>query len=84
MEKVGPLIQYVWSIIRRKLWTQTCTQGEHHLEIKEEISNASLNQSLPDGSDGEESALKVGDLALTPGSGRSSGEGMATHSSILA
>ena len=36
------------------------------------------------GSNYEESACNAGDLGLIPGSGRSSGERMATHSSILA
>ena len=36
------------------------------------------------GSDGKESACNAGDLGLSPGLGRSPGEGMATHSSILA
>ena len=35
-------------------------------------------------SHGKESSHTVGDLGLVPGSGRSTGEGMATHSSILA
>ena len=35
-------------------------------------------------SDGKESACNAGDPGLIPGSERSSGEGMATHSSILA
>jgi len=35
-------------------------------------------------SDGEESAYSAGDSGLIPGLGRSSGEKMATHSSILA
>ena len=39
---------------------------------------------FPDGSDGKESACNAGDLSLIPGLGRSPGEGMATHSSILA
>ena len=33
---------------------------------------------------GKESACNAADLSLIPGSGRSSGEGMANHSSILA
>ena len=37
-----------------------------------------------DGSDGKESACNVGDLGSILGSGKSAGEGMATHSSILA
>ena len=39
---------------------------------------------FPGGSDGKESARNVGDLGSIPGSGRSPGEGCATHSSILA
>ena len=33
---------------------------------------------------GKESTCNAGDQGLIPGSGRSSGEGMATHNSILA
>ena len=36
------------------------------------------------GSDVKESACNAGDPGSIPGSGRSPGEGMATHSSILA
>ena len=40
---------------------------------------------FPDGSDGKESACNAGDPSSIPGLGRSpGGEGMATHSSILA
>ena len=39
---------------------------------------------FPGGSDGKESACNAGDLGLIPESGRSPGEGMATHSNILA
>ena len=42
------------------------------------------NLDFPGGSDGKESARNVGDLGLIPGLGRSPGEEMATHSSILA
>ena len=35
-------------------------------------------------SDGKESACNAGDLGSVPGLGRSPGEGMATHSSVLA
>ena len=41
-------------------------------------------KGFPGGSDGKESACSAGDLGLIPGLGRSPGEGMATHSSILA
>ena len=40
--------------------------------------------NFPGGSDGKESACNAGDRGSIPGSGRSPGEGMATHSSILA
>ena len=39
---------------------------------------------FPGSSDNKESTCNAGDLGLIPGSGRSPGEGMATHSSILA
>ena len=39
---------------------------------------------FPSGSDGKESPCKAKDLGSIPGSGRSPGEGMATHSSIRA
>ena len=38
---------------------------------------------FPGGSDGKESACNAGELGLISGLGRSPGEGMATHSSIL-
>ena len=38
---------------------------------------------FPHSSVGKESACNAGDLGLIPGSERSPGEGMATHSSIL-
>ena len=44
----------------------------------------SLLGGLPDGSDGKESACNAGGPDSIPGSGRSPGEEMATHSSILA
>ena len=39
---------------------------------------------IPSGSDGQESACDAGDPGSIPGSGRSSGEGNATQSSIFA
>ena len=39
---------------------------------------------FPGGSDGKESACNAGHVGLIPESGRSPGEGMVTHSSILA
>ena len=43
-----------------------------------------INRGFPDGSDSKESACNPGNLGLIPGSGRSPGGGMATHSNILA
>ena len=39
---------------------------------------------FPGGSNDKQSACNAGDLGLIPGSGRSPGQGMAVHSSILA
>ena len=44
----------------------------------------SSKKGFPGGSDGKAAACIAGDLGLIPGSERSPGEGMATHSSILA
>ena len=41
-------------------------------------------RGFPGGSDGKESAYSAGDPGLIPGSGRSSGEGNGTYSSMLA
>ena len=41
-------------------------------------------RGFPGGSDVKASASNAGDLGSIPGSGRSPGEGMATHSSTLA
>ena len=43
-----------------------------------------IAKRFPGGSDGKQSACNVGDLGLILGLGRSLGEDMATHSSILA
>ena len=40
-------------------------------------------RGFPGGSDVKASASNAGDLGSIPGSGRSPGEGMATHSSTL-
>ena len=46
--------------------------------------NLSSKWGFPGGSDGKASACNVGDPGSIPGLGRSSGEGMAIHSSTLA
>ena len=58
------------------------------MRIKKDLSSKRKNyrykEVFPGDSNGNESACNAGDLALIPGLGRSSGEGNATHSSILA
>ena len=49
-----------------------------------QIESYYLETGFPGGSEGKASACNVGDLGLIPGSGRSPGEEMATHSSTLA
>ena len=48
------------------------------------INLSKKTKGFPGGSDGTESACKAGGLGWIPGSGRLAGEGMATHSSVLA
>ena len=43
-----------------------------------------MNMGFPGGSDGKESVCNAGNLGSITGSGRSPGEGLATHSNILA
>ena len=43
-----------------------------------------MKLGLPGGLESKESACNAGDLGLIPGLGKSLGEGMATHASILA
>ena len=43
-----------------------------------------LLKGFPGGSDGKESACNAGDPGSILGSGRSPGEGMTTHSSVVA
>ena len=54
-------------------------------EQQRRLPSASMEtEDFPRGSEGKASACSVGDLGSIPGSGRSSGEEMATHSGILA
>ena len=48
------------------------------------VNRGPIQEDFPCGSDGKESACNAGDLGSIPGSGRSSGEGMAIHASVLA
>ena len=48
------------------------------------FSSSYGSEGFPGGSVIKESACNAGDLSLIPGSGRSPGEGNATHSNILA
>ena len=65
----------------QETWVQSLGQ-EDPLEGK--IATHSSILDFPGGSDGKASAYNVGDPSSIPGSGRSPGEGMAIHSSILA
>ena len=72
---------YVHSVSpRHKSWPRAQTQS-----LTEQRSNStSISWGFPGSSEGKESACNAGDQGSIPGSGRSPGEGMATHSSILA
>ena len=48
------------------------------------LKRSTLHRGFPGGSEGKECARNAGDLGLILELGRSSGEGNATHSSILA
>ena len=48
-----------------------------------EIKVTEYQLGFPGGSDGKESACKMGDLGLVPELGRSLEKGIATHSSVL-
>jgi len=52
--------------------------------LEEKIYSPNLYVGFPGGSDGKESAGNAGDSGSILGLGRSPGEGMATHSTILA
>ena len=58
------------------------------MEVSFDDVGARLSQNntmgFPGGSDIKESSCSVGDPGFIPGSGRSPGEGMATHFSVLA
>ena len=48
------------------------------------MSSVSQTEGFLHDSDGKESTCNIGDPGLVPGSGRSPGEAVVTHSSILA
>ena len=52
--------------------------------LEKELVTLSSILGFPGGSDGKASACNAADLGLIPGSGRSPGEEMAIHFSILA
>ena len=64
-----------------KLEKHLLKTGEANSDQKDQ---GKVTRALPCGSAGNESACNARDLGLIPGSGRSPGEGLATHSSILA
>ena len=51
--------------------------------IKGFTGEVAFDMSFPGGSAGKESACNAGDSCLSPGSGRSAGEGIGYHSSVL-
>ena len=69
-------------------WAMGCPNIWSNIEsgcICEGVSDRSkANWGFPGGSDSNESTCSVGDLGSIPGSERFPGEGMATHSSVLA
>ena len=52
--------------------------------ILRSLQQLTMPPGFPDGSDGKESTCNAGVLSSIPGLGRPPGEGMATHSSIVA
>ena len=70
-------------------WNAISHRGEKNTENCQVASVTECGEcggawGFPGGSDGKESACSAGDPGLISGLGRSPGEGMATHSSILA
>ena len=63
---------------------QWALTGKEILTTCYNMDESWIHCAFPGGSDGKESACNVGDLGLIPGSGRSPGKEMATHSSIPA
>ena len=77
---------HVSTKLRQENWTVTCwllavcqelTFCSHFLKL-----NLMLQRGFPGGSVVKNLPASAGDVGLTPGMGKSSGEGMATHSSI--
>ena len=60
----------------QETWIQSLRTGRSSGEGNGYLLQCSWG--FPGGSDGKESACNVGDLGLIPGSGRTTGEGMAT------
>ena len=73
------------SLIWEELQAKKAELGHNYNHLLEEkICSPNLHVGFPRGSDHKESACSVRDWGFIPGSERSPGEGMATHSSILA
>ena len=78
-----------WTNISLRSWFQILLDIYTELGLLDDIVvffNLSINlyRASPRGSESKVSACNAGDLGLIPGLGRSPGEGMAVHSSILA
>ena len=57
---------------------------QKEVKVEEDLGMTILTLGFPSGSEVKAFACNAGDLGLIPGSGRSPGKEMATHSSILA
>ena len=80
-------ITYLMDMSLSKLWDLVMFREAQHAGIHGSQRfghDWATELNLTDFSDGKESACNVGDLVSTPGSGRSPGEGNATHCRILA
>jgi len=65
-------------------WRLIYIETSKHISANNCSKTSKDQEGFPGGSDSQEPACNSGDLGLIPGSGRSSGEEMATHSNILA
>ena len=80
--RVIPNAKYVNANYPSRKWGNNYRVGAQTLYT--DFKSDCGQESFPGGSDGKVSACNSGDLGSIPGLGRSSGEGMATHSSIFA
>ena len=77
---------YVWFVVPDYFQVPDCppVQGANGLWLADKSGLSNGNKGFPGGSDRKETACNAEDLDSIPELGRTTGEGMATHSSILA